>query len=95
MSNGVPAVVVAAVVFLIFGTKCEAANISVDRGGGTDKSAIVLVEGPLAPDDADLFRARTGALAKAIVALRSDGGSVIAGITIGGAGRNRPLASTA
>jgi hypothetical protein len=83
MNIGAPAIVVASVVFLSFGVKCEAATISVESGKGADKPAIVVVEGPLVPDDADLFRAKTGALSRAIVVLRSDGGNVVAGITIG------------
>jgi hypothetical protein len=74
---------VAAVFACIVTAHCaQAAIISVEpsvRG----QPALVLVDGGLEPGDGDQFRSKTSFLSKAIIAFRSDGGSVIAGIQIG------------
>jgi len=44
---------------------------------------VVLMDGDLEPTDSDQFRSKTNFLSKAIIAFRSDGGSVVAGIQIG------------
>jgi len=60
----------------------QAAIISVEpsvRG----QPALVFVDGDLEPGDGDQFRSKTSFLSKAMIAFRSDGGSVVAGIQIG------------
>src|SRR5262249_5798429 len=60
----------------------QAATIPVQS---TDRNqpAIVFVDGDSGSRDGDDFRSKTSFLSKAIIALRSDGGSVVAGIQIG------------
>jgi hypothetical protein len=60
----------------------QAAIISVEPSV-SGRPALVLVGGDLEPDDGDEFRSKTSFLSKAIVAFRSDGGSVVSGIQIG------------
>ena len=64
-------------------THCaHAATISVEPASG-GQLAVVLMDGDLEPTDSDQFRSKTNFLSKAIIAFRSDGGSVVAGIQIG------------
>jgi hypothetical protein len=60
----------------------HAATISV-QSNDRNQPAIVLVDGDLRPRDGDDFQSKTSFLSKAIIAFRSDGGSVLAGIQIG------------
>jgi len=57
-----------------------AATISVMQDGA---SAIVTLDGQLEPGDFETFQSKTNAISKAIVVLRSPGGSVLAGVRIG------------
>jgi hypothetical protein len=75
--------VAAALVSLALGlsaTESQAASIYITPAGET---TVVLVGGPLLPDDGEKFRARTSALSKAVVMFWSSGGSVVAGVEIG------------
>jgi hypothetical protein len=44
---------------------------------------LITITGELSPSDIDEFRTKTAGVPKAIVALQSDGGSLLAGIRIG------------
>src|ERR1700692_435640 len=59
----------------------RAANIDVKQMGAA--VPVVIVEGDLELGDIELFRSKVAPLAKATVAFRSDGGSLLAGIRIG------------
>jgi hypothetical protein len=69
-------------VFLAFAGNGYAATISVSRLPSSD-SVLVAISGDLVLSDADEFRKIVADIPKAIVAFRSDGGSVIAAINIG------------
>jgi ATP-dependent protease ClpP protease subunit len=60
----------------------NAANIGV-TSLGAGQPALVTISGDLDSSDIQQFRTKTASLAKAIVAFQSDGGSLVAGITIG------------
>ena len=60
-----------------------AAVISVEGPNRGNEITIVSVDGDLSLNDDDLFQAKTSALSKALVVLRSDGGNLVAGIRIG------------
>ncbi len=74
--------VVAAFAWVMAAHCAQAAMISVEPSVG-GQPALVSVDGDLEPGDGDQFRSKTSFLSKAIVAFRSDGGSVVAGIQIG------------
>ena len=58
-----------------------AASIEVSRS--QDGPAVVVIQGPLVLDDIEDFRTKIMTLPNAVVALQSDGGSLVAGIRIG------------
>ena len=77
---------------LVFATPASAATIEIKAAGG-DEPALVIVQGRLLPEDADLFRFRTGSISKAVVVFESEGGSLFAGIEIGRTIRLRNFAT--
>jgi hypothetical protein len=74
--------VIAIAVWLIAAPWAKAVTITVQPGDGTEPAA-VSVDGDFEQNDGDYFRSKTSFLSKAVVAFRSDGGSVVAGIQIG------------
>jgi hypothetical protein len=74
---------IASLAISIVGARSQAATISVALPNSDDQNATVTVEGMLSANDSDQFQAKTSALSKAIVVLRSEGGSVVARIKIG------------
>src|SRR5260370_3436968 len=74
--------VVAAFAWVMAAHCAQAAIISVDPSVG-GQPALVSVDGDLEPGDGDQFRSKTSFLSNAMIAFRSDGGSVVAGIQIG------------
>jgi hypothetical protein len=74
--------VIATAMWLIATTGTHAVTISVQPGDG-NRPAVVLVDGDLEENDGHYFRSKTSFLSKAVIAFRSDGGSVVAGIQIG------------
>jgi hypothetical protein len=84
---------IASLAISIIGASSQGATISVVFPNSDHQNATVTVEGLLIPDDGDQFQAKTSALSRAIVALRSDGGSVVAGIRIGEAIRLKGFSS--
>jgi hypothetical protein len=76
-------VTIASLAISIIAARSQAAIISVLLPNSVDQNATVSIEGLLAYDDADQFQTKTSALSRATVALRSDGGSVVAGMRIG------------
>jgi hypothetical protein len=76
-------VLVVATGFAVIPAHCvQAAIISVEPSVN-GQPALVFVGGDLEPGDGDEFRSKTNFLSKAIVAFRSDGGSVVSGVQIG------------
>ncbi len=67
---------------LAFAGNGQAATIAVSPTPSAD-TVLVTVTGPLVLSDAEQFRLTVAGLSKAIVAFRSDGGNVAAGIDIG------------
>jgi hypothetical protein len=74
--------VIAIAVWLLATVAARAVTITVQPGDGS-QPAVVSVDGDLEENDGDYFRSKTSFLSKAIVAFRTDGGSVVAGIQIG------------
>jgi hypothetical protein len=72
-----------AAVLLLWSTSGFAANILLAPLDEDPAHAIVVVEGELVSGDDILFRAQVGQLTKAIVTFNSDGGNLLAGLTIG------------
>jgi hypothetical protein len=71
-------------IFVGFGAiPCRAAKISVEGPFGPEQIAVVTIDGGLEANDTDVFNAKTNALSKATIVLRSDGGNLYAGIKIG------------
>jgi hypothetical protein len=68
---------------LALSTSSLAASISLAPLDNDPAHATVLVVGDLLPGDDIAFRTHVGRLTKAIVAFNSDGGDLLAGITIG------------
>jgi hypothetical protein len=66
----------------VSGAPAIAATITVTPQTG-DKPAVVAVQGVLRDEDIDDFRFKVAHLSSAVVALESDGGSLLAGIRIG------------
>jgi hypothetical protein len=66
-----------------FGSVARAADIKANPIPGVTDTAFVTISGVLELSDADQFRAAVAMYPKAIVALQSTGGSLIAGIEIG------------
>jgi hypothetical protein len=60
----------------------HAASISVESAG-TDKPALVMVQGNFGAKDGDQFFTKTSSLPAALVRLHSNGGDLLAGIQIG------------
>jgi hypothetical protein len=73
--------VLALMVLLLVPQAAAAANIEVKQVDAA--AALVLIEGDLELGDIEAFRNKVGAVSKATVAFRSDGGSLLAGIRIG------------
>jgi hypothetical protein len=67
---------------LAIGSSAQAATILV-KPAANGEPALVMIDGDLEANDGDQFRSKISFLSKAIVAFRSDGGSVVAGILIG------------
>jgi hypothetical protein len=86
-------VTIASLAISIIAARSQAATISVLLPNSVDQKATVSIEGLLAYDDADQFQEKTSALSRANVTLRSDGGNVVAGITIGEAIRLKGFSS--
>jgi hypothetical protein len=84
---------IASLAISIIAARSQAATISVVLPNSIDQNARVSIVGSLVRDDADQFQAKTSALSRAIVTLRSDGGSVVAGVTIGEAIRLKGFSS--
>jgi hypothetical protein len=72
-----------AAVLSLWSTSAVAANITLAPWGDDPAQAIVAIEGDLVRGDDVKFGAQVGRLTKAIVAFNSDGGNLLAGITIG------------
>src|SRR6266853_5597138 len=56
---------------------------SIEVSPSRDGPAIVVIQGPLVLNDVEDFRTKIMTLPNAVVALQSDGGSLVAGIRIG------------
>ena len=74
--------VIAVALGLIAATEAQAITITVEPGNG-DQPAVISVDGDLEENDGYYFLSKTSFLSKGIVAFRSNGGSVVAGIQIG------------
>jgi hypothetical protein len=72
-----------AAVLSLWSTSALAASITLAPWGDDPAHAIVAVEGDLVSGDEIQFRTQVGRLTKGIVAFDSDGGNLLAGITIG------------
>jgi hypothetical protein len=70
------------VLLLVLASPATAATITVTPQTG-DTPAVVMVQGDLRDEDIDDFRFKVAKLSSAVVALESDGGSLLAGIRIG------------
>jgi hypothetical protein len=76
------------VITLLLGLRwADAAAIDVERIDAG--SALVTVDGDFELNDIEIFKAKIGTLSRATVAFRSDGGSLLAGIKIGKAIREK------
>ncbi len=73
---------------LLATTPALAATITV-RPQASDRPIVVMVEGSLVAVDEDQFAAKTAPLSSAFVALSSDGGSLVAGLRMGEAIRQK------
>jgi hypothetical protein len=67
---------------LAVGSSAQGATILV-KPATNSEPALVTIDGDLDINDGDQFQSKTSFLSKAIIAFRSDGGSVVAGIQIG------------
>ena len=67
---------------LVLASSANAADISVSKLDSSGR-AWVTFEGDIVPSDVEQFQQKTSTISKAIVVMRSDGGSVLAGIEIG------------
>ena len=68
--------------FLLIAHPACAATLEIIPGTG-DEPALILMRGPLRVEDIEAFRFKAASMPKAVVALESDGGSLLAGIRIG------------
>jgi hypothetical protein len=73
--------ILVAIVWLVAAAGARAANIEVKNLDAA--TALITIEGDLELSDIESFRNKVAPLAKATVAFRSDGGSLLAGIRIG------------
>jgi hypothetical protein len=67
---------------LAIGSSAQAATILIKPAANVNWPSL-MIDGDLEANDGDQFRSKISFLSKAIVAFRSDGGSVVAGILIG------------
>lgn len=73
---------VLAIIVLFICAQSNAAEIHVDPIDGTN-TKFVAIMGTLEFNDAEVFRSKTNSISKAVVAFKSDGGNLLAGLQIG------------
>lgn len=74
---------------LVATSSSRAASIIVEPADNPKDRPLIVISGTLLPDDWKEFQNKTTGISNAIVVLRSDGGSVVAGISIGERIRSR------